>query len=410
VSRAAIRILVLVALLSPLPARPLAAADADWPQWRGAARDGHVAALPSTMPSLKLLWKHPMAGECNAGIAVAGGRVFLADHDEKSDFYRCLDAETGTELWHYSVANDRDMAYDAAPRATPLVYRDKVYTLCAFGDLICFESKTGKIAWQKNLLKEFGVGKEPHWGYSSSPLIAGGKLIVNPGGKAALAALDPDTGNVLWQGQGGEANYSSFIAGTFGGVEQVVGFDEKSLGGWELATGKRLWSVEVEHGDNYIVPTPIAVGGKLFVTDHKNESQLFAFGKDGAIQPEPVAKSDEICPEVITPVVAGDLVLGMTKELVCLDAANDLNTLWTCGKDKDPAFTKDRPCHLIVAGSVALAFNSRGEMVLFQFDRKGPKILGHAKLCGRTLMHPTVAGTRLYVRDAEFLYCYDLTP
>ena len=409
-SRAAVVFLMLFVLVSSL-----AAAETDWPQWRGAARDGHVASLPQTMPSLKLLWKHPMAGACDAGIAVADGRVLLADHDKddhatKNDFYRCLDAQTGTEIWSHSVPNDRDMDYGPAPRATPLIYRDKVYTLGAFGDLYCFELKTGKIIWQKDFLKDFGVAKEPKWGFSSSPLIAGGKLIVNPGGKAALAALDPETGGILWQGKGGEANYSSFIAGTFGGVEQVVGFDDKTLGGWELATGKRLWSVAVEHGENYIVPTPIAVGGKLFVTDQKNDSQLFAFSNDGKIQPEPVAKSDDICPEVITPVVAGDLILGMTKELVCLDTANNLNTLWTCGKDKDPAFTKDRPCHLIVSDSVALAFSSRGEMVLFQFDSKGPKILGRAKLCGRTLMHPTVAGTRLYVRDAEFLYCHDLTP
>ena len=55
-----------------------------------------------------------------------------------------------------------------------------------------------------------------------------------------------------------------------------------------------------------------------------------------------------------------------------------------------------------------LAFSGRGELVLFSFDRQGVKILGKKKLCGQTRMHPTVAAGRLYVRDGQFLYCYDL--
>jgi hypothetical protein len=53
-------------------------------------------------------------------------------------------------------------------------------------------------------------------------------------------------------------------------------------------------------------------------------------------------------------------------------------------------------------------FSSRGELVLFSFDRQSAKILGKKKLCGRTLMHPTAAAGRLYVGDSEFLYCFDL--
>ncbi len=201
----------------------------------------------------------------------------------------------------------------APARATPLVERDKVYALSAFGELYCFDLKTGKTVWQLDFGKEFGVDKAPKWGYSSSPLIARGKLIVNPGGKAALAALDPETGKVLWKGEGGGPNYASFITGTFGGVEQVVGHDDASLGGWDLSTGKRLWSINLEQGDGYIVPTPVKVGAKILVTDTHNETQLFAFGKEGAIVEKPVAKSEDIAPEVITPVAVGDMLLGLSR-------------------------------------------------------------------------------------------------
>jgi len=380
-----------------------AAAADDWPQWRGRCRDGHVPALPRTMPPLRLLWKRPVAGACDAGIAVSAGRVLMPDHDEKQDAYRCLDAEKGTDLWTRTFPNDREMDYAAGPRATPLVYQGKVYALGAFGELYCFDLGSGKTVWQKDFAKDFSA-QVPKWGFCGSPLVARGKLIVNPGGKAALAALEPETGKLLWQGEGGRANYSSFIAGVFGGVEQVVGHDDASLGGWDLATGKRLWSIAMEQGGaRFIVPTPVAVGGKLLVADSNNDTQLFAFGKDGVIIESPVAKSEDLAPEVMTPVAAGDLVLGQSKRLVCLDAADGLKTLWT-----EPAKVFKSDCHLIVADGVALGLNNRGEAALFSFDRSGAKILGQAKLCQRTLMHPTVALGRLYLRDGEFLYCYAL--
>ena len=174
------------------------------------------------------------------------------------------------------------MEYGPGPRATPLIYEGKVYVLSAFGELYAFDLKTGETVWQKDFIKDFGAAKAPKWGFCGSPLVAGGKLIVNPGGKTSLAALDPATGKVLWEGAGAGPNYSSFLAGTFGGVEQVVGHDDASLGGWDLKTGKRLWSVpmEIEPDAGYIVPTPVAVGGKLLVADQKNGTQLFAFGKE----------------------------------------------------------------------------------------------------------------------------------
>ena len=64
---------------------------------------------------------------------------------------------------------------------------------------------------------------------------------------------------------------------------------------------------------------------------------------------------------------------------------------------------------LFLVLEVTIGFNKRGEVALFSFDRKGAKVLGEKKLCRQTLMHPTLANGRLYVRDGEFLYCYDLS-
>jgi outer membrane protein assembly factor BamB len=376
----------------------------DWPQWRGANRDGRVVWLPEKMPALKILWQRKVAGTCNAGIAVAGDIAVLADHDGRNDYYRALRTDDGSELWQRSFPNGREMDYGAAPRATPLIYHGNAHVLGAFGDCYCLELKTGKTIWQRNFAKDFGSPAVPKWGYCDSPLVAQGKLILNPGGSSALVALAPETGKLLWRGAGARANYSSFIAGNFGGVEQVIGYDAKSLGGWELNSGRRLWTLPVDTSGGYIVPTPVRVGGNLLLTDLNSPAQLFAFATSGVILPTPAARNEDCTPEISTPVVARGLVLGQNEQLICLDAAAGLKTLWI--EDRDESFRAD--CHLIIADDRGLAFNNEGELVLFRFDRQGVRILGKKKLCGKTLMHPTVAGQRLFVRDSQFVSCYDL--
>jgi len=296
------------------------------------------------------------------------------------------------------------MDYGSGPRATPLICRGKVYVLRAFGELHCLDLMTGATIWQKDLVKDFGVKRVPTWGYCASPLIAQGKLIVNPGGNAALAALDPDTGEVVWQGEGDRANYSSFIVGDFGGVAQVVGYDAKSLGGWELKSGRRLWRLAVDASGGYIVPTPVAVGGNLLIADLNNPAQLFTFDNHGVIREPGIGTNEDFLPEVSTPVAAGDLILGVADELLCLNASDGLKPLWS--DDREDVFATD--CHLIVDADHGLAFNTDGDVVLFSFDQQGEKVLGRRHLCGKTLMHPALAAGRLYVRDGQFLYCYQI--
>src|SRR5207244_7778620 len=123
---------------------------------------------------------------------------------------------------------------------------------------------------KKNILREFGA-ELVRWGMSASPLIVDGKLIVNPGAKkAAIVALDPADGKLVWQAPGKPAAYASFIAGRFGGIEQIVGYDAISLGGWDPATGRRLWFLFPPERGDFNVPTPVDLGGKLLLATENN--------------------------------------------------------------------------------------------------------------------------------------------
>src|SRR5256885_9550403 len=106
---------------------------------------------------------------------------------------------------------------------------------------------------------------------SSTPVLVDDLLIVNPGGtNAALAALDCLTGRTRWTAPGSPAAYSAFICGEFGGRRQIVGYDQKSLGGWDVKTGMRLWRLLPAVQGDFNVPTPIAADSGLIVSTENN--------------------------------------------------------------------------------------------------------------------------------------------
>jgi outer membrane protein assembly factor BamB len=296
------------------------------------------------------------------------------------------------------------MDYGAGPRAAPLIQGGQAYCLSALGELFCFRLADGRIAWQRSLARDYQQ-KTPTWGYTASPLWADGKLLVNPGGRGGpIAALDPALGAQVWVGAGLELNYASFLVGTFGGVSQAVGYDRKTAGGWDIKTGRRIWTLEVPSNYGYLVPSPVAVGGKLLLTSDQDDAHLLDFQPGGQIDPAPKASNADVAPDVSTPTVWGDTILCASAGLTLLDASPDgkLKTLWT----HDSEECVRGVCHAIVSNDRALVMCADGQVLLLAFDRQTCKILDRHKLCDRTLAHPALAGGRFYVRDGHKLACY----
>ena len=126
-----------------------------------------------------------------------------------------------------------------------------------------------------------------------------------------LVALAPRTGEVLWKTPGGPPCYGSLIAGEFGGRMQVVGHDATSLGGWDVAKGKRLWTVTPVRKGDFNVPTPIAFEGQVIVSTENNGTRLFRFAQDGQIDPKPVAVNADLSPDTQSSVVVGTKLFGV---------------------------------------------------------------------------------------------------
>jgi len=370
----------------------------------------HSPDVPQDIEELILLWKRALTGSGLAGLAVADKRVVLADKtpDTRHDAFRCLDAETGKELWCLTYPAPKKMDYDNAPRATPVLHNGFAYLLGAFGDLHCVGLDTGKMIWKRNFTKDFG-SKVPNWGFTSSPLVVDDKLIINPGApEASLAALDLRTAKVIWTTAGEPPAYAGLILGTFGGRRQIVGYDKKTVGGWDPKTGERLWTLTPKEENDYNVPTPVNVEGKLLLASEMNGTRLYGFDSQGRIIAEPLVENEDFSPDMSSPVVVDDLVFGCGWCLMCLDLNDGLKTAW---ESEDEHYGEY--CTFIVGNGRVLTTSIDGWLHLLDVTATEHVCVsridmfpGMPQKPRRTWSHPALVGDRYYVRNQAAAYCF----
>jgi outer membrane protein assembly factor BamB len=389
--------------------KPQAGSGSAWPDWRGPGRDGHVARLPRRLPATPAyLWKKAAMSGCLAGLSVSGERLILAERDfgEEHDVYRCLNAGNGDLLWRIQFEARGKLDYGQSPRATPVIQNGKAYLLGAFGGLRCVNVADGRIIWERHLPLEFKAPL-PTWGMCSTPLVFENLLVVNPGAtNASLAALDCITGRTRWTTPGLPAAYSAFICGEFGRRRQLVGYDQRSLGGWDLTTGKRLWQLVPANEGDFNVPTPIAVDDGLLLATENNGTRLYRFDSAGRIISAPAAEFADLSPSTVSPVVTCGRIFGAQPGLSCLDLKNGLKQVWhredDALGDHVSLFADDERVLVVTLG---------GELILLDAKADHCEILSRLRLFEgevEVYSHPALMGTRLYARGGSTVMCVDL--
>ena len=318
----------------------------------------------------------------------------------------CVDALTGKEVWKFQFPAPTKSAldYGNSPRATPLIADGRVFLLGAFGHLHCLALETGELIWTSNLASEFDAPR-PIWGFAGSPLLVDGKLIVQPGAaSAALVALDPENGDVIWETPGHKSAYAALLPVTLAGKTQVVGYDATTLGGWDIATGKRIWELKPEHAGDFNVPSAVLVGDKIFVATESNPARVLVFDSEGRALAKPVATFEKLAPDTHTPVLVGRHIVGLSEALYCLDAAT-LQPAWAVAEPGIGDYAA-----LISDGKTrVLALGDNGMLALYSTTSSKP--LGTLRISeedAHLLAHPALVGNRLYMRIGQRLVCMSL--
>jgi outer membrane protein assembly factor BamB len=313
----------------------------------------------------------------------------------------CLDAATGKQLWEhkYAVRYGPLGGYANGPRAAPTVHDGHVYTFGAVGHVCCLDAATGKPVWSRDTVKQ-DQARVPEWGFASSPVIDGDRVIVHPGADGgSFLALDRRTGRDVWRSDVSDpAGYCTPILIDSPAGRQLVGWTPENVHGLDPATGRRLWSVPYPVTYGVAIATPVYRDGVVFVTGYWEGSKAIKLG------PKP-ADATLLWEDTKTPRGLMSQPLERDGHLYTVDRARGLVcTELTTGKDlwDDHRLTpKGRNPHatLVWAGDRALIVNSAGELIVARLSPRGYREESRVKVIdGGVWSHPGFAGRRLYVR------------
>ncbi len=404
-----------------------AALGADWPGWRGPKRDaasseaGLLAAWPASGPPLA--WRASGIGAGLSSVAVVGSRVFTMGDRDGSQHAFALDTTNGKVLWSARVGPAWADEYGGS-RSTPSVDGERVYALGTEGDLVCLDAATGQERWRKSLPRDFGGSMMSGWKFSESPLLDGDRLVVTPGARdAALVALDKRTGQPAWKaaipdlgprGNDG-AGYSSAVISNGAGVRQYVQLMGRGLVGIRASDGKFLWGYNRVANDVANISTPIVRANWVFAsTGYQTGAALLELSKTA----EGGVKAMELY--FLDPTTFqnhhGGIVLvgnhlfaghGHNKGFpICLDFISG-KVVW--GGDIRNAGSGSAAV-MYADGRLYFRYQN-GVVLLLEASPSGYKERGSLTIPGvrnPSWPHLVVAGGRLYVREQDALYAYDV--
>ncbi len=389
-------------------------AQNDWPQWRGPNRDdvsketGLLKQWPAGGP--KRVWLYQEGGLGYSGFSVAKGKLFTMGARGETEFLIALDANTGKELWSAPVGTRYTNRWGDGPRSTPTVDGDRVYTLGGRGDLICANVADGKILWKKSMTA-LG-GKLQNWGYTESILVDGDKVVCTPGGpQGAVVAFKKADGSLLWQSKEftDDAQYSSIIAINHNGKRQYVQLTMKSLVGLDASNGKVLWRSDWP-GKTAVIPTPIYKDGHVYIASGYGVGcKLVKIGPGNQV-------SDVYMNQVMKNhhggvILVGNHLYGYSdgSGWVCQDFMSG-NEVWANKSlGKGAIGYADGMLYLLDEGS--------GTVALIEASPKGWSEKGRFKLDpqttqrspqGKIWVHPVISNGKLYLRDQEIIFCFDV--
>jgi outer membrane protein assembly factor BamB len=245
-------------------------------------------------------------------------------------------------------------------------------------------------------------------------LVDGDKLVCTPGGKeATIVALNKNTGDVIWKSAvpgGDKAAYASAIIVNTGGLRQYVQFLQNGVVGVQADDGKFLWRYErTAKGSPANIPTPVERDGFIYTATGRAGGGLVKLKiEPGEITADEVYFSSKLPTAIGGVVLVGDSMYGTSgQSILCVDfKSGDVKwqergtgagsilfadgNLYVHGEDGKVTLVEPSPEAYRVRGS---------------FSPNDPP---ERKSRESAWAYPVVANGRLYIRDKNVLWCYDV--
>ncbi|MAT15535.1 MAG: alcohol dehydrogenase [Planctomyces sp.] len=385
-------------------------ANPEWPGFRGpnrlSAQSGAGLAADWQEQKPVEVWRHPV-GPAWSSFTVAGNLLFAQEQQGEQEATVCYAADTGKRIWQQEVKTRffEPMA-GTGPRATPTLAGDRLFVMGASGILQGLDPRTGEQFWQQDL-KEIADREAPMWGFSSSPLVIDGKVIVHAGGadNKGVYAFDAETGEIAWTAPAGGHTYSSPQACNILGETYIAVYDDNGLYLYDPESGK----VQLQHDwsdGEFRVMQPHMIGDDRMVLAAGTQAgtQMIQFERaDDELKASEVWTSRDLKSDYNDFVTLDGYLYGFDGAIfTCVDLATG-KRMWKRGR-----YGKGQ---VILLKDIArlLVISETGEVVLLEVNPEEHVERGSFKgLEGKTWNHPVVVGDRLFIRNGEEAACYRL--
>lgn len=429
---------VALGLFALLPLN-VARAQQNWPHWRGPDRSGVSAArnLPTTWgTAANMVWKTPMPAWGAGTPIIWGDQVFVTSPSApaagggQQGFGRdpggpkllllCVSKKDGKVLWERELDEGNQlMRKQNSSSPSPVTDGKHVWVVTGTGAVTAFDMD-GTRVWQKNLQRDYGrFGL--NWGYASSPVLYGSKLIIQvlhgmkTDDPSYIVAFEAATGKELWrQERPTDAPSESPDAYTtpallqYEGKTQIVISGGDYVTGHDPETGKEIWraaGLNPQKNRNYrIVASPSAVDGMIYAPSRVKPLLALRAGGTGDVTESHLAwKWEGVgAPDVPSPVCDGKYfyMVDDSGKVTCLDAKTG-KLIW--GPERTAQGTVSAS-PLLADGKIYVINEDAVTTVL----AAGPeyKVLATNELDGSyTLASFAVSGSQLFVRTGAALYC-----
>lgn len=383
----------------------------DWPQFLGPTRDGTYRGTITTMwgeQPPKTLWRATVGAGFSAPI-VAGGRVLLFDRNEDRERLTCFRVDDGKTLWTagYPATYKDDFGFSNGPRATSSVSNKKVFTYGAAGVLTAWDLESGEKTWQVDTHARFRP-KRGYFGAAPSPLVEGGRVLVNVGGTpgAGIVAFDAGTGAVAWKATDHEASYSSPTTATIAGERHLLFFTRSGLVDLTPDGAVRFefpFRARIQASVN--AATPLVLGSRVFLSaSYRTGAVVLDLGS----KPPPVIWSSRevLSNHYATSVYKDGYFYGFDGRQEHGPALRAVRA-----KDGQVAWTKEGlgAGTLIVTDAHLLIVNEGGRLIVAKAQSESYEEVAAATVIkGTVRAHTALAHGLLLLRSDDTLLCIDL--
>ncbi len=397
-----------LALFIPIPGH---GADS-WLQWGGPQRDFKIPAggLASSWPEQgpEVVWSRDL-GPGYSAILAEKGRLYTMYRRGEQEILVALDTATGETIWEYGyqapVHENQSGDYGTGPNATPLIVGDRIYTV-GFGSLVHGIDKTkGTLLWSHDMIEEHD-GQALVYGNSSSPIAYDGMVVFLVGGeKHAAVGYDLTDGSLRFKSEPSSVGYSSPIIIDVGGEDQLVFMTPDEVVGIGMKDGAFKW--RRHHENQYTTNCSTPWWGDddlLFVSSQgdvgSHTLRLKRVG--GKTEVEEIAANRSVKIFHNTALRVGDYVYGSTGAKLMAHNIRTGEIAWV--EDGYPEANL-----LLVGAERVIWLDEDGRLGIATMSPEGFSVQAeHPILEGPAWTAPTLAGSRLYLRDQSRIVALEL--